>query len=279
MHKTTTSRDGTPIAYEQLGAGEPVVLVDGAFCHRAFGPAAELAALLAKRFRVYHYDRRGRGDSGDTAPYAIEREIEDLEALIAAAGGSAFVYGISSGAALALRAAASGMPIRKLALYEAPFVVDDSRPAIPADYGERIKQALAENRRGDAIKLFMREAVGLPAPFVWLMRMMPAWSQLKAAAPTLVNDYAILGDSGAGKPLPSELQQTMAAIAMPTLVMGGAKSPAWLQRAVETVADGISGSILLMLKGQTHQVSAKVLAPVLEAFFSYSNEGFTPASG
>jgi pimeloyl-ACP methyl ester carboxylesterase len=267
MHKTT-SQDTTSIAYEQLGDGEPVVLVDGAFCHRTFGPMAELAPLLAKRFRVFYYDRRGRGDSGDTAPYAVERELEDLKALIDAAGGSACVYGISSGAALALRAAASGLSIRKLALYEAPFVVDDSRAPIPADYESRLRRALAEGRRGDAIKLFMRDAVGVPAPVVWLMRVLPAWSKLKASAPTLVNEIAILGDTGAGKPLPSELMTKLSSIAMPTLVMGGGKSPVWLHRAVEAVAKAIPESRLLMLKGQTHQVSAKVMAPVLAAFFS-----------
>jgi len=265
---TITSRDSTAIAYQQLGDGEPVVLVDGAFCHRTLGPMAELAPLLAKRFRVFYYDRRGRGESGNTAPYAVEREIEDLQALIDAAGSSAFVYGISSGAALALRAAASGLSIRKLALYEPPFVLDGSRAPIPADYIARAERAIAENRLGDAVKLFMREAIGLPAPVVWMMRVMPAWSQLMASAPTMLNESAILGDTGSGKPLPTELVDKMQSIAMPTLVMGGGKSPVWLHHAAEAVAKGIPGATLIMLKRQTHQVSAKVLAPVLEAFFS-----------
>jgi pimeloyl-ACP methyl ester carboxylesterase len=262
------SRDGTSIAYESIGHGAPVVLVDGALCHRALGPMAELAALLAERFRVFYYDRRGRGDSGDRAPYAVEREVEDLQAVIEAAGGSAFVYGISSGAALSLRAAASGLSIHKLALYETPFVIDQTRPPIPHDYIPRLKNALAHGRRGEAVKLFLTQAVRVPAPIVLLMPLMPAWSKLKAAAHTLVHDSEILGDTGSGKPLPAELTTLMSSIHMPTLVMGGGKSPAWLQHAVEAVAKGIPHAKLRMLDGQTHQVSAKVLAPVLKEFFT-----------
>jgi len=129
--KKVLSRDGTSIAFERLGDGPPLILVDGALCHRRFGPMPKLAPLLARDFTVFMYDRRGRGDSGDTAPYAVEREVEDIDALIEEGGGSAFLYGVSSGAALALEAASRGLGIRKLALYEAPFIVDDSRPPLP----------------------------------------------------------------------------------------------------------------------------------------------------
>src|SRR5262249_34202069 len=154
-------RDGTAIAFTRSGEGPPLVLVDGAFCYRRVGPGTPVAAILARHFRVFAYDRRARGDSGDTPPYAVGREVEDLEALIEEAGGSAQVWGMSSGAALALEAAASGLRIAKLALYEPPFIVDDSRPPIPHDYISRLNGMLTEERRGDAVKLFLRE-MGAP---------------------------------------------------------------------------------------------------------------------
>ena len=157
-----TSKDGTKIALDRSGEGPPIILVGGAMNTRSFGPNGSLAPLLAERFTVINYDRRGRGDSGDTQPWAVEREIEDIDALIEAAGGSAFVYGISSGAALALEAASRGLAIEKLALYEAPFIVDDSRSPLADDYLARLEGLVASGRRSDAIRLFMREGVGLP---------------------------------------------------------------------------------------------------------------------
>jgi pimeloyl-ACP methyl ester carboxylesterase len=157
---TVRSKDGTSIAFDKSGEGPPLILVDGAFMHRSFGQP-ELAERLAEAFTVFRYDRRGRGDSGDTAPYAVEREVDDLQALIEAAGGSAYVYGISSGAALAIEAAARGAAISKLALYEAPFIVDDSRPPVPDDVVAQLNELLAANRRGDAVRLFLRQ-VGAP---------------------------------------------------------------------------------------------------------------------
>src|SRR5882762_5064638 len=159
--KKVLSKDGTPIAFDQTGNGPAVILVDGALCYRASGPSGSLAALLAQHFTVFTYDRRGRGDSGNTAPYAVEREVEDIEALIQEAGGSAFVYGISSGAALALEAANRGLAIRKLALYEAPFIVDDSRTPIPDDFLARLNGLIAADRRADAVRMFMG-LVGVP---------------------------------------------------------------------------------------------------------------------
>jgi pimeloyl-ACP methyl ester carboxylesterase len=156
------SSDGTTITFDRVGEGPPLILVGGAFCYRASGPNGPLAAALAEQFTVFTYDRRGRGDSADTGPYAVEGKVEDLEAVIKEAGGSASVYGISSGAALALDAANRGLAINKLALHEAPFVVDDSRPPFPKDYLAQLTEMIAADRQGDAVKLFMRKGVNLP---------------------------------------------------------------------------------------------------------------------
>ena len=183
---TVTSKDGTTIAFDRSGEGPALILVGGALQHRAIDPSTvQLASLLAPSFTVYHYDRRGRGDSGDTVPYAVEREIEDIDALIQEAGGSAFVFGMSSGAVLALDAAAGGLAITKLALYEPPMVVDDSRPPVPKDYVARLTELASSGRPGDAIEVFMTEGVGLPAEAVAPMRGAPFWPAFEAVAHTL----------------------------------------------------------------------------------------------
>lgn len=258
------SRDGTPIAFDRSGQGAPIILVDGALCYRSFGPSGPLAALLAKRFTVFTYDRRGRGDSGDTAPWAVDLEVEDIAALIEEAGGAAFVYGVSSGAALALEAANRGLAIQKLALYEAPFIVDDSRPPLTEDHLGQVKQAIASDRRGDAVGLFMK-MVGAPAVFVFLMRFMPAWSKLKAVAHTLVYDLTLVGEHQRSKPLPAG---RWASVKAPTLVVAGGKSPAWMRHAMRALADVLPGAKHRTLEGQTHMVSPKALAPVLVEFFA-----------
>ena len=257
------SKDGTAIAFERAGKGPAIILVDGALCYRASGPMAPLAALLAPRFTVFTYDRRGRGESGDTSPYAVEREVDDIDALIKAAGGSAFVYGISSGAGLALEAANRRLAITKLALYEAPFIVDDSRPPVPADFVQQLERLLAEGRRGNAVRLFMK-AVGVPAVLVALMRFMPAWSRLTGVAHTLPYDMTIVLDNQRGKPLPVTRWTSATA---PTLVVAGGKSPAWMRNAMQALARVIPNAKHYTLEGQTHMVSAKVLAPVLVEFF------------
>src|SRR4051794_17821179 len=184
-----TSADGTRIAYEKAGNGPVVVLVDGAFGNRGFGPS-KLAAELAGDFTVFTYDRRGRNESGDTAPYAVERELEDLGAVVEAAGGSASGFGISSGAALTLEAAAAGVRgIERIALYEPPFIVDDSRTPVPAEFDAKVAAALATDQRGEAVRLFMRDAVQVPYPMVAAMRFMPMWRKLKAVAHTLPYDF------------------------------------------------------------------------------------------
>jgi alpha-beta hydrolase superfamily lysophospholipase len=264
---TLTSKDGTRIAYDQLGGGPPLVIVDGAMCRRKFGPSSSLAPLLAPHFTVFNYDRRGRGDSGDTQPYSVEREIEDLAAIVDAAGGSAFVYGSSSGAALAMRAAASGVRARKLVLHEPPYALDESASPLLASYRGRIAELLAADRRGDAVALFMK-VVGVPAFGVFMMRLMPnVWPKLKAAAHTLPYDFAQLGDTP-GRPLSRELQDVMRAVKAPTLMVLGGKSPDWMRRAVEVVASAIPGAKLATVPGQNHAIAAKAIAPVLIEFFS-----------
>ena len=259
------SKDGTTIAFDQLGKGPAIILVGGAFQYRAIDPrTAQLAASLSPHFTVFHYDRRGRGESGDTAPYAVEREIEDLEALINEAGGSAFVFGMSSGAALALEAANRLPNITKLALYEAPFIIDDSRPPFPKDYLEQLKEMLAADRRGDAVKLFMKQ-VGTPGIFITIMRFTPVWPKLTAVAHTLPYDISLLIDNGAGKLLPTT---RWTCVTESTLVMDGGKSPAWMRHAMQALAQTLPNANYHTLAGQTHMVKPEALAPVLVKFFA-----------
>jgi pimeloyl-ACP methyl ester carboxylesterase len=263
----TQSRDGVTIAFDRLGEGPAVVLVGGALSRREAGPAGLVAALLAPHFTVFTYDRRGRGDSGDVTPYAVEREIEDLDAVINAAGGSACVYGSSSGAVLALRAAAHGSGVTKLALYEPPFILDDSRP-IAHDFSAQIVELLAQGRRGDAIEYFMTKGAEAPAELVAMMRQQPMWAAMEQLAPTLTYDVTIMGDTQRGKPLSPEWIAQMSAITAPTLVMGGGASPAWLRHAARSAAEGIPGAQFRLLEGQTHGVAAEAIAPALETFFA-----------
>jgi pimeloyl-ACP methyl ester carboxylesterase len=261
---TVVSKDGTPIAFDRRGQGAAVILVDGALCSRAMGPSTPLAELLSKNFTVFTYDRRGRGDSGDTAPYAVEREVEDLEALVTQAGGTAFVYGVSSGAALALDAAKRTSGIKKLALYEAPFIVDGSRDPVTKAYWALIDESIAEDRRGDAVKLFLK-AVGVPSIVVALMRLMPVWSKLKAVAHTLPYDGALVQEYQRGKRLPTT---EWASVTMPTLVADGGNSPAWMRNAMKELAEVLPNAQYKTLPGQTHMVKREAHAPMLVEFFS-----------
>jgi pimeloyl-ACP methyl ester carboxylesterase len=248
-----TSRDGTRIAFERSGDGPALVLVDGALSFRAHGQLAPLAELLAPDFTVYRYDRRGRGESGDTAPYAVAREVEDLEALIAEAGGRALVFGMSSGAVLALEAAASGLPIAKLALYEPPLADE----AAPDDgFAERIEQLVAEGRRGDTVEFFLSSA-GVPADAIATMREEPSWPLFESVAPTLVYDNAVLAEAT----LPRDL-------AIPTLVSHGGESPDFFRAAARAAADAIPGARYSSLEGQSWgRVDPAALAPMLRQFF------------
>lgn len=263
------SKDGTAIAYTAIGQGPALILVDGALCYRASGPNGPLAEELSPYFTVYTYDRRGRGDSdnGEEKPYAIEREVEDIAALIEAAGGSAYLYGISSGAALALEAAKRLPSVTKLVLYEAPFVVDDSRRPVPDHYAAAFGKLLAANRRGAAVKHFMRQGVGLPAIVVAMMPFMPAWSKLKAVAHTLPYDTLLTERFQRGKALPADYWSP---VNIPTLVIYGGKSPAWMQNGMKALAKALPDAKLIDLPGETHIVKPKPLAAAMIGF--YRNE-------
>jgi pimeloyl-ACP methyl ester carboxylesterase len=257
------SKDATRIAFDRSGDGPALILVGGALSDRSAW--APLAQLLAPRFTVFCYDRRGRGDSEDTSPYAVEREIEDLEALIDEAGGAAFVHGQSSGAVLSLEATAKfPAKVRKLSLYEPPFIIDDSRPPPPENFAGRINELIAANRRGDAVEFWMTEVVRAPAEAVAEMRSAPTWPALEAVAHTLLYDVAVLGQKMAGNPLPTD---QWAAATAPTLVMDGGASPEWIRNSARTLAEVLPDAQHRSLEGQTHNPAPEVLAPKIERFF------------
>jgi pimeloyl-ACP methyl ester carboxylesterase len=266
----TRSKDGTAIAFSRIGRGPVLVLVDGALCHRAFGPSTPLARELESDFTVVTYDRRGRGDS-DPAAYgadSVDREVEDLEAVVKAAGAPAHLLGISSGAALALEAVRRGVAVEKLVLFEAPFIVDGSRPPVPDDYVRRLQEAIAAGRNGVALKIFMREGVRVPGVFVFMMSLSPVWSKLKAIAPTLLFDAAVVVENEQGQPLPAA---RWAEVRCPTLVVDGGKSPAWMRNAMAALAAALPNARPRTLPGQTHMIDAGVLGPVVAEFLSASN--------
>jgi pimeloyl-ACP methyl ester carboxylesterase len=249
---TVTSKDGTRIGFDRSGEGPAIILVVGAFNDRATG--APLARSLERNFTVFNYDRRGRGESGDTAPYAIEREIEDLDALIAQAGGSACVFGYSSGAILSLRAAAHGLAIPQLAFYEPPPTGAKAGQIAP-----QLSELIAAGRRGDAVELFQTEAVGIPAAIVAQMRNAPFRPALEKMAQTLVYESMIL------RSLPAGL---MTSVQVPTLVIDGEQSPEVMRQAAQSLAQALPHGRYHTLKGQGHDIVPAALSPVLEGFFS-----------
>lgn len=262
------SKDGTPIAVSKLGSGPALILVDGAMCSRSFGPMPALAKELAQHFTVYHYDRRGRGDSGNGFSYDVQREIEDLDAVIQLAGGQAMVFGISSGAALAGEAARQLRGIRRLALFEAPYVVDNTHEPLPPSFIADTKALVAADQRGAAVKKFMRY-VGTPSIAVVLMSLLPMWKKLTKIAHTLPNDLEIIAPHHQSQPLPRD---KWSSVTIPTLVMAGGKSPAWMQNAMRAWADVLPNSVHQTLAGQTHMVKQDVLAPALITFFALASE-------
>lgn len=270
-----TSRDGTVIAFDQEGQGPVVILVTGALGVRS---DADLAAQLASHFTVINYDRRGRGNSGNTLPYAVEREIEDIEALINATGGSAFLYGLSSGAALALEAANKlSSKVKKLALYEPPFIVDNSRPPVPQDYVAQLNAALAAGRRGEAVEIFMTKAILIPAEFVAQMKQAPMsevfdsemkppeWAEMEKVAHTLPYDGLIMGNTMNGQPLPTDKWTSVSA---PTLVIVGGASEPFFHNGAQALVEILPNAQYHVLEGQNHAVASKALAPVLIEFFA-----------
>lgn len=258
-----TSQDGTQIAYDRVGKGPAVILVNGALATRS--SASELAQLLAANFTVYSYDRRGRGDSTDTKPYSVKREIEDMAALIDAAGGSAYVYGKSSGACLALAATASlGDKVKRLAIYEAPYSEAEGAAKEWREFRSKLDRLLAADRRADAVTLFMK-FVGAPDEAIAGMKASAAWPDMEAMAPTLAYDNAVVGDD---RSVPVEIAAKVKAI---TLVMdGGASLGAmpFMRPTADKLAKVIPGAQRRTIEGQSHDVSAKVLAPILLKFFS-----------
>ncbi|MEV5571676.1 alpha/beta hydrolase [Spirillospora sp. NPDC052269] len=256
MH-TVISADGTEIAYDRTGSG-PVVIMTAA------GPTdhyalAGIAELLSADFTVFNYDRRGRGGSGDTAPYTTTREYEDLQALIAEAGGDARVFGSSGGGILALQAALWGADIARLAIWEAPFVLDGTRPPVRADYKQNLEQLLAEGRRTDMVDSFMVDAVGMPAEFVTPMHDMPMWPGMESIAHTLVYDASIVGDWS----LPAGLD----GLTVPTLVLEGGTAP-WVSHSAKALSAALPDARHTVLPGQTHDVDPSAIAPALAEFFA-----------
>jgi pimeloyl-ACP methyl ester carboxylesterase len=255
--RTVTSTDGTTIAFDRTGTGPAVIALGGGPLDRTAD--APVASLLAPHFTVYTYDRRGRGDSGDTQPYALDREFEDLEALIAAAGGSVFFYGSSGGGALGLEAAARGLGITRLAIWEPPYIVDDSRPPVPDDYARRLSRMLAEGRRGDMVELFFTEAVGLPMEFVAQLRSSPFWGSMENLAHSLIYDAVLMGDFS----MPVE---RIASVSVPTLVIDGGVTP-WLHNTAEAVARTLPDARRAALAGQPHNVAPEAITPLLIEYF------------
>lgn len=252
------SKDGTAIGYDRSGHGEPVILIGGALCDRQVH--SDLADFLAPHFTVFNHDRRGRGESGDTPPYAVARELEDLAVLIAEAGGAAALYGISSGGALALEAAAAGLPVTRVAAYEPPYLTTRTDRDAQAGHTDRIPELIREGRAEEALEHFLA-ATGMPRPAVEQMRGTPAWPALVAVAPTLVQDFAIMGDGT----VPTE---RFAAIRVPALVLDGSAGMSFMHDAALAVAAAVEGARTITLPDQTHEVSVDALGPVLIEFFA-----------
>jgi pimeloyl-ACP methyl ester carboxylesterase len=259
---TVISSDGTKIAYEVSGDGPPLVIVDGAMCYRDSGPGRPLAAELAADFTVFVYDRRGRGESSN-AESTPTREVEDLEALVKEAGGTAYLFGSSSGAMLALEAANAGVGAMKLAMYEPPLIVDDTHAPAPESALADMRRLIAEDRRGDAVTVFMK-SVDVPGFGIAMMKLLPVWKKLKAVAHTLPNDLELVEGLRQGRPLPVDRWTTAT---MPTLVADGGKSPTYMRHNAAGMAEVLPNATYRTIAGQTHLVKAKALAPVLRDFF------------
>lgn len=263
--QTVTSKDDTTIAFDKVGSGPAVILVSGATAYRAFDPfMAHLAELLGKHFTVYNYDRRGRGESGDTQPFAKEREIEDLQALVEDAGGTARVFGISSGAVLTLDAAAATPGITRVVMYEPTLIVDDSRQPVPADYAAHLMRLSVEGKRDEAFEYFLIQAVGIPAEYIGGIKQDQAtWSGVTRVAHTIAYDAAFVGDVMQGKPLPPD---RWTKVTVPVLVVDGGASDAWMHHGADALAQALPHASRHTLAGQTHMVDPNVLAPILIEF-------------
>ncbi len=259
---TAISKDGTTIAYDKLGDGPVLINITGASCFRNFMPVKQDVKVFAKEFTVYNYDRRGRGDSGDTLPYALEREIEDIEALIDAAGGKAHLYGHSSGAVLALEAALR-IPhkIEKVAIYDAAYVADEAEKQSFAQLGQKVQNDLDQGRNKAAMRSFLK-GIGMPSLFVWMLPLFPGWGTMAKLAPTLMYDIALTRDF-------APFVQARS-VSVPMLIMAGMKSPAGMAQIAKQLAQSIAQSKIDIVAGQDHMVSAKMLLPKFVEFFKAS---------
>lgn len=257
--KTTQSKDGTRLAYDVYGSGPPLIYITGATCFRKFMPIVHDAKTFAKEFTVVNYDRRGRGDSGDTPPYSIWREIEDIEAMIDAAGGKANLLGHSSGAVLALEAALRlADKINKVVMYDPPYVHDEAEKAVYAQLSHEVQMLLDAGNNKKALKTFSK-GIGMPTVFVWLLPLFPGWKTMAALAPTLAYDIALTKDL---PPLDRAAQVTV-----PTQIIVGEKSPAFMQQVAKELTEAMPTATFKLLAGQDHMVSAKALLPLLTTFF------------
>ena len=264
--ESAKSKDGTRIAFDRVGQGPPVVMVGGAFSWRRWKGFVELADLLSARFTVFNYDRRGRGDSGDTSPYALEREFEDLQAMIRVAGGGACVWGLSSGGILALEAARAGVEMAKIAAYEPPFIVDSSDGLPPDDFVPHVGALVDRDRRSEAVKYFMARVMGMPSAIPALMSLWPPmWSKLKATAHTLPYEAAIIERYVRGRPVDDAY---WAPVATPTMIVSGEKSPEKLRKGAAAIAAALPVAEHRALPGVSHNVKMSALAPVLADFFT-----------
>jgi pimeloyl-ACP methyl ester carboxylesterase len=258
----TTSFDGTRLALDVVGSGPPLVLVGGAFSFRRWKGFRKLAQLLADQHTVIAYDRRSRGDSNPSAPITVHAEIEDLRSVIARTGENrAHVFGMSSGGVLALRAAAAGVPIGSMSVYQPPFSVAGNPP--PADFGSKLAQLINAGERSRAVHYFMTTGMGAPTPAVALMHLAPFWKDLKAVAHTLPADHAVMGNTLSGRSLPAEPWRQ---IDIPVLVIDGSKSAAPVGAAADELAAHIPNATRITLRGQGHNVSMNALAEVVADF-------------
>lgn len=259
--QTAQSKDGTTLAYDVYGSGPPLIYITGASCFRKFMPIVWDAKAFAKEFTVYNYDRRGRGDSGDTLPYAIEREVEDIEAMIDVAGGVANLYGHSSGAVLALEAALRlGDKVNRVVMYDPPYVHDEAEKVIYDQLSQTVQRLLDDGKNKTAMRTFSK-GIGMPRLFVWLLPLFPGWKTMKALAPTLAYDIALTKDL---PPLERAAQVTV-----PTKIVVGEKSSAFMNYVANQLTNAIPNAKFEQLAGQDHMVSAKALLPVLSGFLKH----------
>lgn len=255
---TAKSKDGTILAYDIYGRGPALIYITGAICFRKFHPVVQDAKVFSTEFTVYSYDRRGRGDSGNTLPYALEREIEDIEAMIDIAGGKAYLYGHSSGAVLALEAVLRLKgKVLKAVLYDAPYVSNETEKSNYEKLGESVRSLLSRGKNAAALKAFLK-GIGMPKLFVLLLPLFPGWRKMKALAPTLAYDIALTRDL---PPL-----ERAARVSLPVHIVVGEKSPASMSELGGELAQAIPGARFSRLAGQDHMVSARVLLPLLASF-------------